>query len=366
MKIAILGTRGIPNNYGGFEQCAEYLAKGLVVRGHKVVVYSPNFHPYTENLYEGIHIKKIYSPQKILGVSASNFVYDYLCFKDAVNSDFDIILELGLITSALSIIFCDHKDKPVVTNLDGLEWKRSKWNYLVQKISKLLEKYGVKYSDYLISDNIGIQSYVQTEYSCESTFIAYGALDIQSPNNACLANYGISDSPYFLSIARMVPENNLDLILSSYVQSESKIPYYIVGNYKTKYGEFLHEKYADKNIHFLGGVYNKKNLDNLRYFSKLYFHGHSVGGTNPSLLEAMAAKTLIVANDNEFNRSVLEENAFYFSSEHELIPLFNKNLDSYKIKFVNNNLKKINDEYRWSNTVDKYETLFEEILNSKQ
>ena len=208
--------------------------------------------------------------------------------------------------------------------------------------------------------------YKRQEYSCESTFIAYGALDIESPNNACLANYGISDSPYFLSIARMVPENNLDLILSSYVQSESKIPYYIVGNYKTKYGEFLHEKYADKNIHFLGGVYNKKNLDNLRYFSKLYFHGHSVGGTNPSLLEAMAAKTLIVANDNEFNRSVLEENAFYFSSEHELIPLFNKNLDSYKIKFVNNNLKKINDEYRWSNTVDKYETLFEEILNSKQ
>ena len=96
----------------------------------------------------------------------------------------------------------------------------------------------------------------------------------------------------------------------------------------------------------MGGIYNKKDLDNLRYLSKLYFHGHLVGGTNPSLLEAMSAKTLIVANDNEFNKSVLEENAFYFSSKHELITLFNKNLVSYKIKFVNNNLKKINDKYR--------------------
>ena len=102
MKIAILGTRGIPNNYGGFEQCAEYLSVGLVNKGHEVTVYSPHFHPYREDTYKGVKIIKKLSPENLFGSSASNFIYDYLCFKDAVGKEFDIILELGLITSSLS------------------------------------------------------------------------------------------------------------------------------------------------------------------------------------------------------------------------------------------------------------------------
>ena len=161
MKIAILGTRGIPNNYGGFEQCAEYLSIGLVEKEHQVTVYSPDFHPYKDEFYKGVRIIRKASPKSFFGNSATNFIYDYLCFKDAVRKDFDIILELGLITSSLSIIFCNHKKKMIVTNLDGLEWKRSKWNKIVQKITKKLEKYGVKHSDYLIADNVGIQDYFQ-------------------------------------------------------------------------------------------------------------------------------------------------------------------------------------------------------------
>ena len=157
MKIAILGTRGIPNNYGGFEQCAEFLSVGLVEKGNQVTVYSPDFHPYKEKYYKGVSIIRKKSLKYFLGNSASNFIYDYLCFKDAVRKDFDIILELGLITSSLSIIFCNHKNKIIVTNLDGLEWKRSKWNMIIQKTTKMLEKYGVMHSDYLIADNIGIK-----------------------------------------------------------------------------------------------------------------------------------------------------------------------------------------------------------------
>ena len=124
MKIAILGTRGIPNNYGGFEQCAEFLSVGLAERGHEVTVYSPHFHTYKETKFKHVTIIKKRSPENIFGVSAANFIYDYLCFKDAVKKDFDIILQLGLITSALSLILCRHKGKIVVTNIDGLEWKR--------------------------------------------------------------------------------------------------------------------------------------------------------------------------------------------------------------------------------------------------
>ena len=119
MKIAILGTRGIPNNYGGFEQCAEYLSVGLVEKGHDVSIYSPNFHPYKDDTFKGVKIIRKVSPQHIFGNSASNFIYDYLCLKDAVKKDFDIILELGLITSSLSIIFCRHRGKVIATNIDG-------------------------------------------------------------------------------------------------------------------------------------------------------------------------------------------------------------------------------------------------------
>ena len=362
MKIAILGTRGIPNNYGGFEQCAEYLSIGLVNKGHKVAVYSPHFHPYKEDTYKGVKIIKQLSPSKLFGHSASNFIYDYLCFKDAIGKEFDIILELGLITSSLSIIFCNHQGKIVVTNLDGLEWKRSKWNKLIQTLTKKLEKYGVKHSDYLIADNIGIQDYIRQEYNIESEFISYGAFDILPPNDTCLNQYGITKGIYFLTIARLEPENNLEIIFDGYISSNKKAPYYIIGNHNTSYGKFLKEKYKNKGIIFLGGIFNKIHLDNIRYYSKLYIHGHSVGGTNPALLEAMAAKTLILAHNNQFNKSVLGENAFYFSSSDELSKLFKQDLELKKKEFTLNNLSKIDSVYRWQIVIDQYESYFLRLL----
>ena len=362
MKIAILGTRGIPNNYGGFEQCAEYLSLGLVKKGHYVTVYSPSFHPYKKSSYKGVEIIVKPSPERIFGNSGSNFIYDYLCFKDATRKNFDIILQLGLITSSLSIIFCRHKGKVVATNIDGLEWKRAKWNKLIQKLTKALEKYGIKYSDYLIADNIGIQDYIKKEYNRTSEFIPYGAVDILSPDRACLFNYGIKETSYFLSIARLEPENNLELMFDAYVASNNTAPYYVVGNHPTPYGDFLKDKYRNKGIIFLGKIFNKIDLDNIRYYSTLYLHGHSVGGTNPALLEAMAAKTLILAHDNKFNRSVLGKDAFYFGSSDELSKLLNEVGGVKKDEFVLNNLKKIEQKYRWATIVDQYESYFKKIL----
>jgi len=366
MKIAILGTRGIPNNYGGFEQCAEYLSVGLVEKGHEVTIYSPTFHPYKEEYYKGVRIIRKASPQHIMGQSASNFIYDYLCLKDAVKQDFDIILELGLITSSLSIIFCRHRGKVIATNLDGLEWKRSKWNNLVQKITKTLEKYGVKYSDYLIADNVGIQEYIHDEYNRESEFIAYGAVDIKHPSVDCLAEYGLKANCYLLSIARLEPENNLEMMFDGYIESGINTPYFVVGNHLTKYGDFLKDKYRNTGIIFLGGIFNKEHLDNIRYYSTYYLHGHSVGGTNPALLEAMAAQTLIIAHDNQFNKSVINENAYYFNCPSSLaILLKDGEIIKNKSAFTQNNLARIDEVYRWSIVVDQYESYFKRILDNK-
>ena len=366
MKIAILGTRGIPNNYGGFEQCAEYLSIGLVEKGHQVTVYSPDFHPYKEEVYQGIRIIRKASFQSFFGNSASNFIYDYLCLKDAVKKDFDIILELGLITSALSIIFCNHKNKVIVTNLDGLEWKRSKWNNIIQNITKTLEKYGVKHSDYLIADNVGIKKYIHDTYNRDSEFIPYGAIAVAIPNPNCLKELGLVPDNYLLSIARLEPENNLETMFDGYIASEIKIPYFVVGNHLTAYGDFLKDKYRNTGIIFLGGIFNKLHLDNFRYYSSFYLHGHSVGGTNPSLLEAMAANTFILAHDNQFNKSVINENAYYFNSPNSLATLLTDNeILKNKLEFARNNLKRIDEVYKWSVVVNQYESYFKRILDNK-
>ena len=366
MKIAILGTRGIPNNYGGFEQCAEFLSIGLVKKGHKVTVYSPSFHPFNEQFYKGVQIIKKNSPINIFGKSASNFIYDYLCLKDATKKDFDIILQLGLITSALSIIFCKHRGKTIVTNIDGLEWKRSKWNRLVQKLTRLLEKYGVKYSDYLIADNLAIKDYLFEKYNVESRKIEYGTVPLEKPDISFLQKYRMSEGNYLVTIARLEPENNIEMICDGYINSKIKMPYYIIGNHLTDYGDFLKDKYRGYDIKFLGGIYDKKCLDSIRYYSFCYIHGHSVGGTNPALLEAMAAKSLIIAHKNRFNRSVINDDAFYFSSAYDITKILKRsNLLSDKNKFIANNCKKINQLYSWRVIVGKYEKYFLEILNKK-
>ena len=365
MKIAPR-NRGIPNNYGGFEQCAEFLSIGLVKKGHSVTVYSPSFHPFNEQFYKGVQIIKKNSPQNIFGKSASNFIYDYLCFKDETKKDFDIILQLGLITSALSIIFCKHRGKTIVTNIDGLEWKRSKWNKLIQSLTRLLEKYGVKYSDYLIADNLAIQDYLFNEYNVESELIEYGTVPVNKPDLSYLQKYNMCKAKYIVTIARLEPENNLEMMCDGYINSKIKMPYYIIGNHLTDYGDFLKDKYRGYGIKFLGGIYDKTCLDSIRYYSFCYIHGHSVGGTNPALLEAMAAKAFIIAHKNRFNRSVINDDAYYFNSAFDITKILKRNnLLLHKNKFIYNNCKKIDQLYSWRIIVDKYEEYFLEILNKK-
>ena len=361
MKIAILGTRGIPNNYGGFEQCAEYLSVGLVERGHEVTIYNPEFHPYKDNEYKGVKIIYQPSPQYYLGASAANFIYDFYCLKHAVNTDVDIILELGLITSSLSIILCNRKGKIIVTNLDGLEWKRSKWNWAIQKVTKMLERYGLIFSDYIISDNIGIQEYIKNEYNKESYFIPYGASKTHFLDPNVLIEYNLKPYKYLLSVARIEPENNLEIMIEGYLKSKSDLPYIIVGNHLTPYADYLKDKYRNKGIFFIGGIFNKYHLDILRHFSKFYIHGHSVGGTNPALLEAMAAQAFIFAHNNKFNYSVINENAKYFSNEFDLSKLINQKHYNRK-KLTDNNLKKIQDVYNWDYIISRYEKYFHEII----
>ena len=376
MKIAFISTRGIPNNYGGFEQFAEYISVGLAARGHEVVVYSPHFHPYKEDTYKGVRIKHIYSPETWMGSSVGSFFYDFASLKDALKKEnFDIIYEAGYTSIVPAYIWFDVKNikYPIfTTNMDGLEYKRTKFNKWVRKFVFWEERTTVKHSHYLIADNMGIHDYYKEKYGKESKFLAYGA-DIHDDYDVnLLQEFGLEAGNYYLLVARLEPENNIEMAIQGYLASNENgvKPLIIVGKTNTPHGKYLVQKYGgEKNVRFVGGIYDFKKLNSVRYFSFAYFHGHSVGGTNPSLLEAMASNCYILAHNNIFNKAVLKENAHYYTSAEEVKWMLNSITDlatSYKEKFIANNLNEIRNEYSWEKLIDEHEKYFKWLLEQKR
>lgn len=364
MKIAILGTRGIPNHYGGFEQFAEYLSVGLVKEGHDVTVYNSHTHPHQENEYNGVKIKHIYDPENKIG-TAGQFVYDMFCILDTRNQNFDIILQLGYTSS--SVFFDLHPKKSlIVTNMDGLEWKRTKYSAKVQKFLQWAESLAAKKSDFLISDSIGIQNYLKNKYNKNSVYIPYGSYVVDSYNESTCSEYGVEKHNYNMLIARLEPENSIEVILDGVVKSQKKSKFLVIGKHETKYGEYLKKKFHDNtNIIFVGGVYDKSKLDDLRCFSNIYFHGHTVGGTNPSLLEAMGSKALICANKNEFNSAILNDDALYFNNSNEVSDIINSVTKINYLTYLENNIKKIKHIYEWDTIIKQYEEFLLSCLDKK-
>ncbi|MBB3699818.1 DUF1972 domain-containing protein [Flammeovirga yaeyamensis] len=346
MKIAILGTRGVPNNHGGFEQFAEYLSKYLVDKGHETYVYNSHDHPYQNSEWNGVKILHKYDPEFKIG-TAGQFIYDFNCVKDARNRNFDIILQLGYTSSSIWGWYLPKKSV-IITNMDGLEWRRSKYSPKVRRFLKYAEKLAINTSDYLVSDSVGIQEYIHEKYQKKSKYIAYGANLFQNPNSIILKEYSVEECCYNMLIARLEPENSIEVILDGVNDSNSKYPFLVVGKHNTVYGEYLKDKYkSDERIKFLGGIYNIDALNNLRYYSNIYFHGHTVGGTNPSLLEAMASNSLICANNNIFNKAILKSEALYFNNSNDVkVILENTNKSDYQ-DILEINCNKIINEFDW-------------------
>jgi glycosyltransferase involved in cell wall biosynthesis len=362
MRIAILGTRGIPNNYGGFEQFAENLALGLVKRGYEVLVYNSHNHPYQKSEWNGVQLIHIHDPEHQVG-TVGQFVYDFKCIIDLRKRECDIVLQLGYSSSSVWGWLLP-KNLVVTTNMDGLEWKRTKYSAKVKKFLLYAEKCAVNYSDHLISDSIGIQNYLRKKYHVDSYYIPYGANIFVNPETSYLNACSLEPYNYDLLVARLEPENSIETILDGVAQATLKKPFLVIGNYKTAYGKFLMNKYkAFKCIQFLGGIYNLVKLNNLRYYSNLYFHGHTVGGTNPSLLEAMASGSLISAHDNDFNKYILGKQALYFKKPKDVsdqLLMVDKSDGCYK-DFVDLNACKITDIYTWERITDQYDAHFQAI-----
>ena len=362
MRIGIIGTRGIPNHYGGFEQFAEYISQGLVVKGHSVTVYNSHKHLYQQPEWNGVTIRHCYDPEHKMG-TVGQFVYDFNCIRDTRKRDFDIILQLGYTSSSVWGWLLPRKKSVVTTNMDGLEWKRTKYPKPVQRFLQYAEKLGVKYSDHLIADSIGIQQYILNKYKKHSVFIPYGADLFSIPDQDQLDQYGLLPNGYNMLIARLEPENSVEVILDGVAMSDNKLPFLVIGNHQTKFGAYLKSKFENHPyIQFLGSIYDINLLNNLRYFSNLYFHGHTVGGTNPSLLEAMASSALICAHENVFNQSILSDDAFYFQTKEHVSELICQREKTDNLNKIESNCKKVEALYCWPVIIDQYLDHFEGII----
>jgi glycosyltransferase involved in cell wall biosynthesis len=363
LKIGIMGTRGIPNHYGGFEQFAQYLSLGLAERGHNVFVYNSDQHPYKEKEWNAVQIIHCRDLEHKFG-TFGQFFYDLNCNRDAARRDFDILLHLGYTSDSIWHWRWPKKTINVV-NMDGMEWKRSKYNKPTQRFLKWAESLAAKNAQVLIADSPRIQEYLLDTYGKKAVYIPYGAEVFNQVDEAVPYKYKLLPGQYFLVVARMEPENNIEMIIKGYLASGHNYPLVIVGNIN-KYGTALGETYKQNGIRFIGPVYDQPELSNLRYFSARYFHGHSVGGTNPSLLEAMACGCNISAHDNVFNKAVLQNEADYFSSSEDIQLLINSKTSQALIDHRRKmNLDRIRFVYSLDKNVSDYERLMLSVCGEK-
>lgn len=360
MKIAIIGTRGIPNQYGGFEQFAEKAGLLLHEKGHDVTVYNSSLHPYKQAQWRGIRIITCKDPENRIG-TAGQFIYDLRCIVHARKQDYDVILQLGYTSSSIWNFLLPEKAL-LITNMDGLEWKRSKYSRPVQRFLKVAERIAVKQSDELIADSKGIEAYLQKTYGAGSHYIAYGADVISAPPQDLLDRFQLKAGGYNLAVARFEPENNLEAVIKGHLPYPGQT-LVLVGSHENAFGKYLKATYQQPNIMFAGPVYDEPALSALRFYSHLYFHGHSVGGTNPSLLEAMGCSCLIAAHRNEFNAGVLGDDAFYFDSAEDIASLLGRGIrKTDHAPCIENNLAKIKQAFSWPQIADQLDRLFKTAI----
>lgn len=366
LRIGIIGTRGIPNNYGGFEYFAEHLSQGLAKKGYEVYVYCSHNHPNQQPFWKGVNIVHCYDPEHLLG-TAGQFIYDLNCIWDARRRAFDVLLFLGYTSSAIWGPLYPGR-AIIISNMDGLEWKRTKYSRLVQRFLQYAEKLAIRHSDFFVADSTYIQAYLREKYHTLAEYIAYGAAVFNQPDQTVLSQYGLRSLHYNMLMARMEPENNIEMILDGYHASKSPLEFVVVGNPDNKFGRYLQNKFIhDKRIRFTGAIFDQQHVNNLIHYSNLYFHGHSVGGTNPSLLEAMGSQALIVAQDNVFNRAVLEENGYYFSTAAEVQQYADTlSKDAAAARIITANSLKIEQFYNWNKIIDAYESFFTRCYREKK
>jgi glycosyltransferase involved in cell wall biosynthesis len=314
MRIAILGARGIPASYGGYETLIEELSLGLVKsNASDVLVYCRK--GYYENhpaTYGGVQLVYLPAPRSkafeslfhsfIASLHVLRQSVDVVYFVDPANAPFCLLLRM-----------CGKK---VIIHTDGLGWKRTKWGPLARRYYKFVEWLSARTAHALVTDNPAMEKYYKSEYGADSTYIPYGAQSHYGEDDTVYKEFGLDPDGYLLVVARLEPENNTDLIISEYVRSKVMLPLVVVGDapYSSHYMQRL-KSLANEKVIFTGRLNDQPKLNALYRGAFLYIHGHEVGGTNPSLLRAMNAATAPLVLNVNFNTSVVADCGFVFEKK---------------------------------------------------
>lgn len=310
LRIALVGTRGVPARYGGFETCVEEVGTRLAEKGHAVTVYcrtrDDDDRPGT---YQGMQLVHLPALRRR---SLETLSHTALSIGHLVRHRVDAAIVFNAANSPfLPVLRGAHI--PVATHVDGLEWRRAKWGRGGRLYYRFAESWAVRWSDALIADAGGISDYYRQEFNAPTELISYGA-PVLFPGSNRLAELGLQQNGYHLVVARFEAENHVDMIVDGYRRSGAVKPLIVVGSapYSDEYTRRV-RSLADARVRFLGGVWDQDLLDQLYAGAYTYLHGHSVGGTNPSLLRSLGAGTATIAFDVSFNREVLGNSGCYFS-----------------------------------------------------
>lgn len=352
-KTAILGTVGVPANYGGFETLAENLVKYHDANAltELLMVYCSSKSYYVKlPTYLSAQLK--YVPLNANG--AQSIPYDIISLFSAVWNRSDVILLLG-VSGAMALPFIRFfSSARIITNIDGIEWRREKWQGLAKWYLRFSEKMAVRFSHEVIADNGAIAEYVKQSYGVDSHVIAYGGDHAVAVEEGSVNEYGLPES-YAFSVCRIEPENNVHIILEAFSKLRTH-PLVMVGNWNnSSYGREVRERYrACKHLFLLDPIYDLSKLKTLRAHASCFIHGHSAGGTNPSLVEAMHFGKPVLAFDCNYNRSTTENKALYFDGSESLQQLVNS-LDEKVCEKVGLDMREIaNRRYTWEVVASQY------------
>ncbi len=315
-SLYILGSRGIPANYGGFETFAERLSLYLVSQGWEVTVYCQDNGGKEIIEKEWNSIRLIYIPASFSNAIGS-IIFDWKSTLHASKQD-GIILTLGYNTAIFCFLY-RLKGMTNLINMDGMEWRRQKWDTLEKAWLYVNERLGCWLANHLIADHPEIKAHLAKHTSSKKiTVIPYGAEEVINTDSALLEPYNLIPNQYIIIIARPEPENSILEIVSAFSRKTRNLKLVVLGRYFPKIA--YHNKVkeiANDEVTFIGAIYDKTVVSALRFYARLYVHGHTVGGTNPSLVEALAAGMPVLAQDNSFNRWVAGSGAHYFKDENE-------------------------------------------------
>lgn len=361
--LRILGTRGVPAAHGGFETFAEHLALHLVARGWRVIVYCQDDGggPTFDDLWRGI--ERVHIPVIQAGPMGT-IIFDWRATIHAARHQ-DLCLTLGYNTAIFSA-FLRLRGIPNVINMDGIEWSRAKWGIVAKLWFWLNDWAGCLLGNHLVADHPQIMSHLETRVSPRKiTMIPYGADCVDAAPTSPLATVKLAPRTYLTVIARPEPENSLLEIVTGFSAKPRGIYLVVLGNYDDKVAYHRAVKSAaSSEVLFVGAIYDKEIVQALRFHSVAYVHGHQVGGTNPSLVEALGAGNAVIAHNNRFNRWVVGNYALYFDDSAsfaqcvELLLLDSKGLASMQAE----SRRRFDEKFTWPNVLVQYENLLTQFL----